>query len=297
MNPARHSPGLPPRPAGLSWQAPCRSRLPAPRSARAPIGRQFPEIARAAASSPLPGGPIPPFPLAATVPAMPDADSAAHMAAIGEPGRAALGPPAAMPGPRRWAASAWLLVRPDGGGAALAPGGTLGGSQAGARLLRRLGGGFALSGRLYSPLRRIRRRRGRRRARLAAVGAPARSCPRRAAAGARRRGPVRLRPDPLWRPQPRSAARFQDRRLRPGGPGRPARARPVRRRFGAGLGPARPDRDRRRRLGGGAAGGRARGRRPQRLLATAGTRRRDPAAGGLALPPRRRGRARLPARR
>jgi hypothetical protein len=54
--------------------------------------------------------------------------------------------------PRRWSASAWLLVR-DEGDAALAPGGTLGGSQAGARLAYKLGGGFALSGRAYLPLR------------------------------------------------------------------------------------------------------------------------------------------------
>jgi hypothetical protein len=54
----------------------------------------------------------------------------------------------------RWSASAWLLVR-DEGGTALAPGGTLGGSQAGARTTYTLGGGFALSGRAYLPLRQI----------------------------------------------------------------------------------------------------------------------------------------------
>ena len=47
-----------------------------------------------------------------------------------------------------------MLVRDDPGGPALAPGGTLGGSQAGARISYRLGGGLALSGRLYLPLRR-----------------------------------------------------------------------------------------------------------------------------------------------
>ncbi|HEV2815673.1 MAG TPA: hypothetical protein VGW40_00410 [Allosphingosinicella sp.] len=51
-------------------------------------------------------------------------------------------------------ASAWLLVRRDGGGTGLAPGGTLGGSQAGARLSHRLGGGVSLSARAYLPLRR-----------------------------------------------------------------------------------------------------------------------------------------------
>lgn len=56
--------------------------------------------------------------------------------------------------PRRWSASGWLLVRRDPGGPALAPGGTLGGSQAGARISYRLGGGFALSARASLPLRR-----------------------------------------------------------------------------------------------------------------------------------------------
>jgi hypothetical protein len=55
----------------------------------------------------------------------------------------------------RWRASAWLVVRDEEGGAALTPGGTLGGSQAGARLSYELGGGFALSGRASLPLRRI----------------------------------------------------------------------------------------------------------------------------------------------
>lgn len=61
-----------------------------------------------------------------------------------------------LPNPARprWSGSAWLLVRDRGGQAALAPGGTLGGSQAGARLLYRVGGGLALSGRAYLPLRR-----------------------------------------------------------------------------------------------------------------------------------------------
>jgi hypothetical protein len=65
-------------------------------------------------------------------------------------------PAAALAGgpPRRWSVSAWMLVRHDPGGPALAPGGTLGGSQAGARISYRLGGGFALSARAYLPLRR-----------------------------------------------------------------------------------------------------------------------------------------------
>lgn len=58
---------------------------------------------------------------------------------------------------RRWSGAAWLLQRRDGD-VALAPGGTLGGSQAGARLLYRLNDNvvrpLALSGRAYVPLRR-----------------------------------------------------------------------------------------------------------------------------------------------
>ena len=61
-----------------------------------------------------------------------------------------------MSGTSRWSASAWILGRDDGGGPALAPGGTLGGSQAGARLLYRVGGGLALSARAYLPLRQLR---------------------------------------------------------------------------------------------------------------------------------------------
>jgi len=53
----------------------------------------------------------------------------------------------------RWSLSGWLLVRREEGQAALAPGGTLGGSQAGARLSYALGGGVALSARAYLPLR------------------------------------------------------------------------------------------------------------------------------------------------
>jgi len=58
------------------------------------------------------------------------------------------------PRTRHWSVSAWLLLRDDTGDPALAAGGTLGGSQAGARLLRPVGHGLALSARLYLPLRR-----------------------------------------------------------------------------------------------------------------------------------------------
>lgn len=56
---------------------------------------------------------------------------------------------------KRWSLSGWLLVRREEGGTALAPGGTLGGSQAGARLTYALGSGLSLSARAYLPLRRI----------------------------------------------------------------------------------------------------------------------------------------------
>ena len=71
-------------------------------------------------------------------------------------------PPAYSPLPPpqrsgRWSGSAWMLTRQDPGGGALAPGGTLGGSQAGARLVYRVNGDaarpLALSARLYIPLR------------------------------------------------------------------------------------------------------------------------------------------------
>lgn len=59
----------------------------------------------------------------------------------------------------RWSVSAWLLVRRDAATPTLAPGGTLGGSQAGVRLLYRLTGDngpfIRLGGRIYAPLRRV----------------------------------------------------------------------------------------------------------------------------------------------
>ena len=67
------------------------------------------------------------------------------------------GPIAATPAVRRagrWSGSAWALLHDDRGQATLAPGGTLGGSQTGARILYRIGGGLALGGRFYAPLRR-----------------------------------------------------------------------------------------------------------------------------------------------
>lgn len=60
--------------------------------------------------------------------------------------------PAEPPPARRFAGSAWLLAR--GGADGLAPGGQLGGSQAGMRLTYALGGGLAASGRVHAPLDR-----------------------------------------------------------------------------------------------------------------------------------------------
>lgn len=78
--------------------------------------------------------------------------------ATGSPQPVPPAPPQIAPHPsnRRWSGSAWLLARRDGG-TTLAPGGVLGGSQAGARLLYRLNGDGArplsLSARAYLPLR------------------------------------------------------------------------------------------------------------------------------------------------
>ena len=55
-------------------------------------------------------------------------------------------------GTSRWSASGWFHMRQTGS-AVLGPGGTLGGSQAGARLRYRLLDGIAVSARVYSPLR------------------------------------------------------------------------------------------------------------------------------------------------
>ncbi len=67
------------------------------------------------------------------------------------------GPPAARRASSRWSTSAWAFVRP-GDSPALAAGGLLGGSQAGARFAYRLNGDgsrpMALSLRLSAPLRR-----------------------------------------------------------------------------------------------------------------------------------------------
>ncbi|MGE0179687.1 MAG: hypothetical protein AB7O91_07705 [Sphingomonas sp.] len=79
------------------------------------------------------------------------ASDPAHISAV-ETAPSPVSPPV-----RRWSGSAWLLLRRDAG-ASLAPGGALGGSQAGGRFLYRLNDSadraLALSGRIYAPLRR-----------------------------------------------------------------------------------------------------------------------------------------------
>lgn len=105
--------------------------------------------------------PVPAQILLAPQPAIRSPEAAA-VAARASPPPAPPGALPTKPGPasassRRWSLSAWSFVRP-GEGAALATGGVLGGSQAGARLAWRLNGDLArplaLSLRLSAPLRR-----------------------------------------------------------------------------------------------------------------------------------------------
>lgn len=95
---------------------------------------ESPAPAQAIVDPPAPASP----PAEATVPTLP----------------AFLAPVPAEPAASRWSGSAWLFAR-QGEERALAAGGTLGGSQAGARLLYRLldDPALALSSRLYAPLR------------------------------------------------------------------------------------------------------------------------------------------------
>lgn len=118
---------------------PARPSRDFPRAALAPPRAAMPRTPAASRSAPAAAAARP----AEVLPPPPVALSAA------QPVLAALAPE--RPAGRRWSGSAWLLVRP-GSGAALARGGSIGGSQAGARLLYRLDGSLALSGRLYAPL-------------------------------------------------------------------------------------------------------------------------------------------------
>ena len=80
-----------------------------------------------------------------------DAEQSRSLAASPAPPPLVSTPASPLPSASRWSVSAWTLLR-RGEGRQLAPGGTLGGSQAGARVTYRLRERLFLSGRLYSPL-------------------------------------------------------------------------------------------------------------------------------------------------
>lgn len=104
----------------------------------------------------LPAVATPMAPIAPPLPWPPRLQDEAGMEA-GGPAGAPRGPllsPPPPPGAARWSLAGWVLVRGGESGAALAPGGSLGGSQAGARLSHALGGGVSLNGRVHLPLRR-----------------------------------------------------------------------------------------------------------------------------------------------
>jgi hypothetical protein len=166
---AAGTPAGTPQPAPLRTEELTASRITvAPLQATTRIHPLIRELPYKGASAPP--GPVVPLPAFARVergPTVPSLSAAAASPAAASPAAA---PPAvgagplptagsldpSLPGARRWSASAWALVRSDEGGAGLAPGGTLGGSQAGGRLLYRVGDGLALSARAYLPLRRTR---------------------------------------------------------------------------------------------------------------------------------------------
>ncbi len=121
----------------------------------------LPHASRLALAGPAASAPALAYPLETQTRSPPVASIAAPSGAVA-PAQAPLGQATmatrTQRPTRRWSGSAWLLARGDGG-AALAPGGTLGGSQAGARLLYRINDDAArplsLSGRVYAPLRRM----------------------------------------------------------------------------------------------------------------------------------------------
>lgn len=155
----------PPSPAAAhppsSLASPERVRMPDPAEtawvALAGISRQ----PMREASPTRPRTPVPPTTILAVAgagPASMPQPRSPHVAgslSLPAPG---LGPAATISTPLiprrdRWSGSAWLLAREDLGQPSLAPGGTLGGSQAGGRLLYRLDRHWSLSGRAYLPLR------------------------------------------------------------------------------------------------------------------------------------------------
>jgi hypothetical protein len=124
-----------------------------PNTPALPALRQRPGFALSSWSPSTPPPAARSAPAAAFVPAPPTPAAPAGPKAAMLPQLLALPAPPARTGASRWSASAWLLVRHEVAGRSLAPGGTLGGSQASTRLTYTLGGGFALSGRFYLPLR------------------------------------------------------------------------------------------------------------------------------------------------
>ena len=77
--------------------------------------------------------------------------SGSSLSSMDAPLNSPFAPSPALAVPSRWSVSAWALVR-RGDGGQLAPGGTLGASQAGARMTYGLNRRMALSGRVYAPL-------------------------------------------------------------------------------------------------------------------------------------------------
>lgn len=139
------------RPGTARTRDPLRVAAPAAVSSPVHISRSEARPARPARTMPITASPIP-QPVPSIWIARPSRAPSAQFAP-GPPAPAALTTPTIRPA-SRWSGAAWLLLRGDRGTDALAPGGTLGGSQAGARLLYRVGGGLALSARAYAPLRR-----------------------------------------------------------------------------------------------------------------------------------------------
>ena len=88
-------------------------------------------------------------PVLATVQAPPPSAGAGLVTGDLPPWPMAMSP---APAPSRWSLSAWAFAR-EGGGSALAPGGMLGGSQAGARVRYRVSPALSFSARLSSPRR------------------------------------------------------------------------------------------------------------------------------------------------
>jgi len=141
-------PPLPATPAPIAIMA--SSPFPPPAY---PVGRKALSVSRRRTDAPIASG------QAATLPMRqlsyllrPSAQFSIRSGRKQAPTFGAALPPVDHSGSLPWSGSAWLLVR-DRGDAALAPGGTLGGSQAGARVNYALSGGLALSGRVYVPLR------------------------------------------------------------------------------------------------------------------------------------------------